>query len=259
MIPMQRTAVRTLLLSAALIALVALAGCRGGGSDSEMDRALAAFREMPLAERPAALHAFMDAQPELAHYGWYEMGNTWYELAAEQEAPPGAESLTGFHALLDSALAAYGNAIAADSTFVEAWVNMGLVWDDVSDGRTPQARRATEEAKTAYLKAIELRPDEEKARCNLGSLYYRRHMYGEAVEQFQAVLDADPGSALAHYNLAIMFAESRMYREAKTEWELASRYDPDGDVGDRSRENLKVIDDLMNSEIPPELQSDDGH
>jgi len=248
---------RTVALLTALLAALALAGCRG--DVSEMDRALAAFRELPRAERPAALYEFMAERPDLAHYAWYEMGNTWYERAATEDAPPGAESATGVHAYLDSALVAYGHALAADSTFVEAWVNMGLVWDDVSDGRTPQARRAVEEAKTAYLKAIALRPTEEKARCNLGSLHYRRHQYDEAVKQFQAVLDDNPESALAHYNLAIMFAESRMYREAKTEWELASRYDPDGDVGDRSRENLKVVDDLMNSEIPEELKSGGGH
>ncbi|HRX50110.1 MAG TPA: tetratricopeptide repeat protein [Candidatus Krumholzibacteria bacterium] len=249
---------RLRLLLLAVAALLLLAGCRGGDV-SEMDKALAAFREMPLADRPTALRQFMGEQPDLAHYAWYEMGNTWYELASEGDVPPGVDSATGAHAYLDSALVAYGNAIAADSTFVEAWVNMGLIWDDVSEGRTPQARRAVDEAKTAYAKAIELRPEGEKARCNLGSLYYRRHEYQNAVAEFRTVLEHNPKSALAHYNLAIMFAESRMYREAKTEWELASRYDPDGDIGDRSRENLKVVDDLMNSEIPAELTSDDGH
>lgn len=241
------------------LALAALSGCKEGVELSEMDRALAEFREIPLDERPAALRTFMVEQPELARYGWYELGNTWYEQAAGEMIEPGPDSQTGTHALLDSALFAYGKALAADSTFVEAWVNMGLVWDDVSDGRTPQARNAAEEAKDAYLRAIELRPDEEKARCNLGSLHYRRHQYDKAVEQFQTVLDQNPESALAHYNLAIMFAESHMYREAEVEWKAAAQYDPDGDIGDRSRENLKVIEDLMNSEIPEELKGSGGH
>ena len=59
-----------------------------------------------------------------------------------------------------------------------------------------------------------------------------------------------PKSALAHYNLAIMFAEAKIYREAIAEWELASKYDPDGDIGDRSRENIKIVKDLMNAPAP---------
>lgn len=249
------------LLAALILALVTLSlglsGCRDGVEMSEMDQALAPARALPLDERIPALRAFRVEQPELASYGSYEMGNTYYELAAATDSVPGVDSLTGTNALLDSALVAFQTAIAADSTFVEAWVNMGLIWDDISDGRTPQARRATEEAKNAYLAAVALRPTDEKARCNLGSLFFRRHQYAEAVEQFQAVLDHDPESSLAHYNLAIMFAESRMYREASTEWELASKYDPDGDIGERSRDNLKVIEELMNSEIPEDLKG--GH
>ena len=247
----------TALLLVLLTSTLLLTGCFGDGEMSEMDEALAAFKELPLDERVPALQTFMVEQPDMARYAWYEMGNTYYELAAEEDVMPGDQSLTGANALLDSALVAYQTAIAADSTFVEAWVNMGLIWDDISDGRTPQARQATEEAKTAYLHAVELAPSDEKARCNLGSLFFRRHQYSEAVEQFQAVLDQNPESSLAHYNLAIMFAESRMYREASTEWELASKYDPDGDIGDRSRDNLKVIEELMNSEIPDDLKG--GH
>jgi hypothetical protein len=69
--------------------------------------------------------------------------------------------------------------------------------------------------------------------------------------EFQKVLEYHPQSALAHYNMAIMFAESKIYREALVEWELASKYDPDGDIGERSRENIKIVKDLMNAPTPP--------
>jgi hypothetical protein len=64
------------------------------------------------------------------------------------------------------------------------------------------------------------------------------------------VLEHDPASALAPYNLAIMFAESKMYREALREWELAVKHEPESDIGQRSRENIKIVQDLMNAPDP---------
>ncbi len=255
---MNRTSllITTLLLAAAAL----LAGCNEAEQMSRAEAALADYRDMPAEEREPALRTLAEGGTPDAVYGWYGLGNLYYERSGEENVPPGANSLTGISALLDSAVVCYEKAIAADSTLVEGWVNMGLIWDDISDGRTPQARAALTNAQEAYLKAIELAPEDEKARCNLGSLYFRRHQYPEAIEQFQAVLDNDPGSALAHYNMAIMFAESRMYREALVEWEAAVESDPDGDIGERSRENIQVIEQLMASEIPEELTTGhDGH
>lgn len=247
--------ITALLLTAAAATL--MVGCNDDDL-SPVEEALAEYRDLPPAEREAALRE-LAADPELEAIAHYGLGNHFGELAATEDAEPGPESVTGLNALLDSAVVHYRAAIAVDSTMVEAWVNMGLVFDDLSDGRTPQAREALGHAREAYAKAIELSPGDEKARCNLGALFFRRHQYPEAMEQFRAVLDTNPESALAHYNLAIMFAESRMYREARVEWELAAKYDPDGDIGDRSRDNIKVVDDLMNSEIPPELEDPKGH
>jgi hypothetical protein len=50
--------------------------------------------------------------------------------------------------------------------------------------------------------------------------------------------------------MAILFADSEIYREAKREWEKAVALDPNSDLGKRSAENIKIIDDLMNSDTP---------
>ena len=249
-----------ILLAAVLLtaAAAALVGCNGAEKMSAVEQALAEYDDLPAEEREPALRELAASGPEKAAYGWYGLGNFFYERSQEPDAPAEVGAQTGQNALLDSAVVCYEKAIAADSTLVEAWVNMGLIWDDISDGRSGQARRAVDLAKEAYSAAIALRPTDEKARCNLGALYFRRHQYPEAIEQFNAVLEHDPDSALAHYNMAILFAESRMYREALVEWEAAVDSDPDGDIGDRSRENIKVIEDLMNSEIPAEL-TQSGH
>ena len=79
-------------------------------------------------------------------------------------------------------------------------------------------------------------PNDEKARCNLGALY-KRQTPEKAMEEFLAVLDHDPKSALAHYNLAILFATQKIYSEAMRELDLAVKYDPHGDIGQRSSAN----------------------
>ena len=74
------------------------------------------------------------------------------------------------------------------------------------------------------------------------------------MDEFQKTLEYNPGSALAHYNMAIVFAESKIYREAIVEWEKAVDSDKDGDIGARSRENIKIVKELMNAPVPDNVQ-----
>jgi tetratricopeptide (TPR) repeat protein len=238
---------------AAAASLASLTGCREGVELNELERVLAEYRQLPEAEQEPALRELAASGTPEAKFAWYELGNIYYARAAADKVEPGEESPTGTNALLDSALVFFGAATEADSAFVEPLVNAGLIWDDLSEGRTPEAMAAMNKATDLYLRAIAARPGDEKACCNLGSLYFRRHMYMEALVQFKAALEANPRSALAHYNLAIMFAESRMYREAIVEWKDAAEFDEGGDIRERSLENIKVIRDLMEAEVPANL------
>lgn len=241
-------------LVAACAALLA-GGCRSKPADDPLNTTLAPFRKLPAEQQEPALRRALADGSVPAAVVWYELGNLAYQASSAPDAPaPGVNSPTGRNAPLDSALVYFQRATALDSLFVEPLVNAGLVWDDVAEGRDAIARNAVTSARECYQRAIRLRPDDEKARCNLGSLNFRRHQYAEAIEQFNAVLAVNPRSALAHYNLAIMFAESKMYREAIREWEAAAESDRDGDIGERSRQNIKVIQDLMKAEVPAGLQ-----
>ena len=148
--------------------------------------------------------------------------------------------------------------IARDSTFIEALVNLGSVWDDRSEQMGSRADRDVRiaNARKYYEMALAVDPADEKARCNLGSLYLRQRQTKEALREFETALEYNPKSSLAHYNLAIMFAEAKIYREAIREWEQAVKYDPDGDIGQRSRENIKIVEDLMNAPPPEHLDHD---
>ncbi len=236
-----------------LSSLVALTGCRENVELSDLECVLAEYRQLPVEEQEAALRELAASDTPDAKYAWYELGNIFYQRSATEDVPPGEVSESGTNALLDSALVFFGEATASDSTFVEPLVNAGLIWDDLSEGRTPEAMAAMSKSTELYLRAIEMRPGDEKACCNLGSLYFRRHQYMDALAQFKAALEVHPRSALAHYNLAIMFAESKMYREAIVEWEDAAEFDEEGDIRERSLENIGVIKDLMEAEIPANL------
>ena len=159
----------------------------------------------------------------------------------------------GAQSMLDSAEVYFNLAVAQDSTFIEPMVNLGSIWDDRAEtiGNRDQYDERIAEANKFYSMALEVDPSDEKARCNLGSLYLRQRRASDALAEFQKTLEYNPESSLAHYNIAIMFAEAKIYREALNEWGLASKYDPDGDIGERSRATIEIVHDLMNAPTPP--------
>ena len=240
-----------------LIMLFLVMGMLSGCNDvtkSELDLVLDPIREMPEAEQQAALQLFITENPEQAHYGLWELGNIMYDKAGVMKTAQKGVITLECKALLDSALVFYDLAAAADTMFVHAYANAGLVWDELGEMRSIESRNAVVQAEKYYLKAIEVDSTEVNSRVNLGSLLFKKKDLTGAIKQYQTVLDNDPECAIAHYKLGIMFAETKIYKEAIVEWKLAAKYDPDGDVGKISRENIQVIDDLMNSDTPEELK-----
>jgi len=138
-----------------------------------------------------------------------------------------------------------------DSTFLQAWVNLGGIWDNRADMMAPMPERQARTAKAVsmYQKALSIDPRDAKARCNLGALYMRDRKTEEAKKEFTTVLDQDPQSALAHYHLAVLFAEARIYARPRLSgsWREIR---PDGDIGERSKANLKILEDLQKAPTP---------
>ncbi len=141
----------------------------------------------------------------------------------------------------DEAIEEYKKATALDDSFLGAWVNLGNAYDDLDK---------LDLAQQTYLKALNLDPTDEKTLCNLGGVYFKKRQINSALECFKKSLKSHPDSQLTRYNLAILFADSEIYREAKREWEKAVALDPQSDLGKRSAENIKIIDDLMKSGTP---------
>lgn len=226
-----------------------LVACAQEPPQTELDRFISQIETMPREAALDTLHQLSATAGQDKAFARYQLGNIHYAAAVDSARTRGWNDEHA-KASLDSAQHWFEAAVAADSSFVEAYVNLGALWDDRADMMA--VRREREEriarAQEMYEKALELRPHDEKARCNLGSLYKRRNDFERAMQEYTKVLEYNDKSALAHYNLAILFATQKIYREAITEFEAAVKFDPKGDIGERSQENIKIIRELLASQ-----------
>jgi tetratricopeptide (TPR) repeat protein len=235
-------------LGALLAMSVILTGCQKQGDLSQLDQFLARVQKLPASQREALLRQTIGGGGRPAVFAHYALGNQFYDAAKDSSA---AGATGGAAALLDSARWYFEQA-ALDTTFVEVQVNLGSVWDDMSDLGGGQAERQPrlDKAESAYRRALAMRPADEKARCNLGALFVKKRQYPEAMAEFRQALVDHPRSALAHYNLAVLFAETKIYREAMAEWSAAAKADPKGDIGRRSLANVRIIEQMVSAQEP---------
>lgn len=239
------------LLSVLAASILLAAGCKESEPMTDLERFIARTETLEGQALEDTLRALGAGEPPDSIYAHYVLGNRFYEAAGDSARSFGWDN-PAVAAQLDSAETHFNYCVDQDSTFIEAVVNLGSLWDDRAQAMpTRQQRDETlDTARGFYEQALRIDPTDEKARCNLGSLYLSQRKTGDALAAFEKVLEHNPKSSLAHYNLAIMFAESKIYREAIREWELAVKYDPDGDIGQRSQDNIEIVKDLLNAPDP---------
>lgn len=87
----------------------------------------------------------------------------------------------------------------------EAFLNLGAALDAFAESLRSSAPEKTirleREARTAYERAIQLKPTYHTAYFNLGNTYMSQGRLREAIEQYQKALTHNPRSAEAHINL----------------------------------------------------------
>ncbi|MBU8870410.1 MAG: tetratricopeptide repeat protein [Gemmatimonadales bacterium] len=234
-----------------VLSLLLVAGCKDGEPLTDLEQFLARTEVLSGEALDDTLRTLAAGSPPYSVFANYVIGNRFYMAAGDSALAVGWDGGT-VAALLDSAETYFTYCVEQDSTFIEALVNLGSLWDDRAQVMSARSQRdqKLDIARSFYEKALVVDPTDEKALCNLGSLHLAQRKTGQALKYFQKVLDHNPDSALAHYNMAIMFAEAKIYREAIHEWELAAKCDPNGDIGGRSRDNIKIVNDLMNSPDP---------
>ena len=118
---------------------------------------------------------------------WFEQGE-----ALERDDP-------------EASLQAYGHAVAAEPSHVDAWLNRGWLLHKL--GRLAEAERS-------YRDAVDRCGPDALLQYNLGVLLEDLDRKAEAMEAYEAALRADSSLADCHYNLALLYEDARKPREA---------------------------------------------
>jgi tetratricopeptide (TPR) repeat protein len=107
----------------------------------------------------------------------------------------------------------WGRVAGADA---DEWYDLGWDLEAVS----------LAEAKEAYGRALQLRPDHVEARVNLGRLLHEEGDVEGAERQYRRALEVAPGSALARFNLGVALEDQGRTEEAASAYREAVELDP---------------------------------
>jgi tetratricopeptide (TPR) repeat protein len=104
-----------------------------------------------------------------------------------------------------AAIDAYRRSLRLRPDFTEAWINLGRLFAESSDG---------DAARDCFKSALDLDPADATAYYNLGVLAQDAGKEAEAIDLYRRALELDPQLAEAHYNLATLFDQSGDARAA---------------------------------------------
>jgi len=133
---------------------------------------------------------------------------------------------------LQGAALAFEQAVAMDSTFFKAMVNLGLMYDSLQN--YPKAIESFEEA-------ARLEPKNPDVWSHMGNTYYAQSNYPKAMELYKKALQFDPKAAHALYSMGVAFADAGIFREAVSYWKRVAEIDPQGDLGKNASENIELL------------------
>ena len=97
-----------------------------------------------------------------------------------------------------------------------------------------------DEAKSHYLRAIEIKPDCDLAYVNLGILQLKKGQVDEAIAHLQKALEINPRVPQAHLNLGICYEQTKRLDEALIQYQKAVEASPDDAFARRKLESLKT-------------------
>lgn len=89
-------------------------------------------------------------------------------------------------------------------------------------------KNRTIEAVVEWKKAVELNPDEAKARFNYALALGKQGQLDEAIHQYQKTIDLDPENASAYTNIAVALASTGRMSQALPYFERAAALEPEG-------------------------------
>jgi tetratricopeptide (TPR) repeat protein len=94
-------------------------------------------------------------------------------------------------------------------------------------GITYNGQSRYEEATTAYLKAIELNPQDATVYYHLGEAYSDHKNYAAAIAAYQRAIELNPKNALVYYKLGVIYDHQKRYEEAITVYQSVVELNPE--------------------------------
>ncbi|KAG6529291.1 hypothetical protein ZIOFF_011488 [Zingiber officinale] len=129
---------------------------------------------------------------------------------------------------LDLAILHYKQAINCDSTFVEAYNNLGNALKDTGH---------VEEAINCYRSCLAFQPSHPQALTNLGNIYMECNCMGIAASFYKATLSVTTGLSAPFSNLAMIYKQQGNYAETIACYNEVLRIDPSAADGLVNRGN----------------------
>jgi superkiller protein 3 len=133
---------------------------------------------------------------------------------------------------ISKAIQAYRKVIEIDPTYVEAYNNLGIIYQEIGDfnnalwayqtslGINPRYEKGLnnlgillylmeryEEAMEALQKSLAINSNHVESHINLGILFKKRGQMDQAIACYQKVLSINPGHAEAHYNIGLLYEQ----------------------------------------------------
>jgi len=115
------------------------------------------------------------------------------------------------------AIQAYQKVIEVDPTYIEAYNNLGIIYQMLGD---------VDKAFGFYQKSTEINPRYEKGYNNLGILLFLKGHYEEAQEAFQKSLTMNSNNIESHINLGILFKKKGELEKAIGSYQSALAINP---------------------------------
>lgn len=107
-------------------------------------------------------------------------------------------------------------------------------------GRALAALKLDKRALWAFNKALALEPDHVDTFVSLGDFHLERGHRPEAVAAFNRAIELKADHAYAYFGLGTAAYQDGNKAEAQMAWQNASRFDPEGQVGDLARRALAM-------------------
>ncbi len=150
-----------------------------------------------------------------------EAGSAWEPLTGQyvlllEGAAPGATKESGDVTPLDRP-PHEGGSLRAGERGPDRWFELGLELESTS----------SEEARRAYARTLELRPDHPDAHVNLGRLLHEQGELPAAEAHYRCALAASPESATAAFNLGVVLQDLGRAERAIEAYLRALAADPD--------------------------------